>query len=43
MDQSFEKTEEIKSYVQAEMAQNITTNDAHADRVREMIIKMLNK
>lgn len=43
MDMGFEKSNELKSYVQAEVSQNITSNDAHSERVRDMIIKMLNK
>ena len=37
------ENEQLKSYVQSEMAQKITGNDNHSDRVRAMINKMLNK
>ncbi|MBO7069089.1 MAG: hypothetical protein J6W52_10525 [Bacteroidaceae bacterium] len=35
--------EQLKSYVQSEMAKKITGDDSHSDRVRTMINKMLNK
>lgn len=36
------ETEQLQSYVQAEMANKITGNDNHSVRVRDMISKMLN-
>jgi len=35
--------EQLKSYVQTEIAKKITGDDSHSDRVRTMINKMLNK
>ncbi|MBO7160425.1 MAG: hypothetical protein J6V62_03185 [Paludibacteraceae bacterium] len=43
MEMPFEKSEDLKSYVKAEVAQNIPNNDAHSERVRDLIIKMLNE
>lgn len=42
MDMPMETSEQIKSYVQSEIASNLPHNDAHSERVRNMINKMLN-
>lgn len=36
-------SEQLKSYFQSEIANNIAGNDSHSQRVRDMINKMLNK
>lgn len=36
-------TEQLKSYFQSEIANNIAENDSHSQRVRDMINRMLNK
>jgi hypothetical protein len=41
--QSESETEQLQSYIQAEIANKISGDDNHSARVRDMINKMLNK